>query len=406
MTAVARGVRDSLVSDLDLSTTPATEAVTLPPTCYTDESFFEFEKTAIFDREWLCVGRVEQLRQSGDFFTITIADEPLIVVRDGDDINVMSSVCRHRSMVITADVPITPERWTGAPKETSGNCGHSFRCPYHFWTYDLRGQLIGAPEMGRTPSFDKGEICLPRLKVEIWHGFIFATWDERADPLAPRLAPLEPLIANWRLEDLVVAEPIVLEDLKWNWKVMHENFVEWYHSSRLHFNYCEFAPSANYEPQEFDPVSDAGIVSPGRTTHPDYAFNASFKALFPPLESLHERDRQTALFALVPPLLAFGFNSDSAFYFIVQPREAGRIDILVGTLFPPSYLELPDFEEREEKALEGVLVFNNADFATNAAVQKGLRSRRANRGRYSWQEEPLVQFNGWLVERYRRALAP
>ena len=83
------------------STLPIEHAVTLPPECYTDRDFYEFEKAALFDREWLCVGRVNWIEKPGDFFTTTIVGEPIVVARDlKGEIHAMSSVCQHRAMLV------------------------------------------------------------------------------------------------------------------------------------------------------------------------------------------------------------------------------------------------------------------------------------------------------------------
>jgi phenylpropionate dioxygenase-like ring-hydroxylating dioxygenase large terminal subunit len=403
---VTTRVRSLVDRELEPSDRPVDGACMLPSACYTSSDFFEFEKRALFVREWLCVGRTSDIPHPGDYFTTTIADEPLLVVRGADDeVRVMSSVCRHRGMVITDPVPKTREHWWETdPTETSGNCPHAFRCPYHYWTYDLAGRLIGAPDMQRTAEFDKAAHGLPNLRVETWKGFIFANFDEDAAPLTPRLAPIEPVIENWHVDDMVSGHDEQLRALPWNWKVMVENFVEFYHSDRLHHPICEFSRSNSYIPHDFDPA-DATIVSAGKTTHADFGFNPTFKALFPPIAGLTEEERALAVFFLIPPSLAFGVNSDSAFYFLLNPTAADRLDIKVAGLYPAEYRDLPLFEQLEGLAGLGIEYFNEQDFAAVSSIQRGLRSRYAPRGRFSWQEEPITHFNRWLIRRYRDALA-
>src|SRR5689334_17323098 len=111
------------------------DAETLPPACYTDAEFFEFEKEALFNHEWLCVGRSDWVEKPGDYFTTSIIGEPIVVVRTQDGvIKALSSVCQHRAMLVA---------------EGSGNT-HAFICPYHHWSYNLDGTLKGAPAMERT----------------------------------------------------------------------------------------------------------------------------------------------------------------------------------------------------------------------------------------------------------------
>jgi hypothetical protein len=124
------------------------------------------------------------------------------------------------------------------------------------------------------------------------------------------------------------------------------------------------------------------------------------KGLFPPIATLTEAERSIVPFVYVPPSLLMGFQADSAFWFTVLPASASTHTLSMSYIFPPSTIEAPLFRERLEAAIAGVGLFNNQDLPTNTAVQVGLESRFAPRGRYSWQEEVCAHFNRWLVERY------
>src|SRR5438067_667866 len=122
------------LDEFDASTGRAVAAIGLPPAAYTDEAFFEFECAAIFEREWHCLGRVEQIADPGDYFTtMLLGREPVIVARNSQgDVNVISSVCQHRGMCVTAPPERHRDEWFASPPEV---CGHTrtFRCPYHWW---------------------------------------------------------------------------------------------------------------------------------------------------------------------------------------------------------------------------------------------------------------------------------
>ncbi len=381
---------DQVERDFRSSTLDVEHAETLPPYCYTSADFFGFEREAVFSHDWLCLGRQEEVAQPGDYFTITVHDDPLIVVRGSDDrIRVMSNVCRHRASLLASG---------------SGNCGKSFRCHYHWWTYSTDGRLIGAPEMDKTADFDRGEIRLPQLAVEVWNGFIFANFDHAAPPLAPKLARLEEAIGNYDVEGMVTKAPETLDGVPCNWKVMVENFIESYHSSRLHKGPHDFAPSAAARVAPPWPEDDPACIwgwTP--TTHADPGFNPSKRALFPTIETLTDEERQKTMFALVPPLLMIGVNVDHVFWFLGLPDGPARISLRMAYCFPPATYDHPEFELLYEMAVQGVEVFNRDDLLANEGVQVGLKSRFAPRGRYSHQEARLPQFNRWLVSRYRRA---
>ncbi len=198
------------LDELELSLADPSQPTFFPPAAYLSEAFHAFEQEAVWRREWIPVGRAEEVPRPGDFFAIEVAGEPLLIVR-GDDgqVNAISAVCRHRGMLVA---------------EGRGHCERAFVCPYHAWAYGRDGRLIGAPQA--VEQVRRG-IALPRLRVELWHGFVFVTFDDDAPPLAPRLASLEPIVAPHRLEDLrgefTVDPDYRFEfDHDWNWKVYAE----------------------------------------------------------------------------------------------------------------------------------------------------------------------------------------
>ena len=285
--------------------------------------------------------------------------------------------------------------------EGEGN-SRSFRCPYHHWSYRLDGRLMGAPAMEQTEGFDNDDWGLPNLAVELWHGFIFVNFNPDAPPLTPTLERYEPYLANYELDNCVCPGTFTLEDLPWNWKVMFENFNDGYHANRLHQVIQDFCPS---EMARFPvPWSDDSnvIFRENGYTHIDGGFNATRKALLPVFPNLTEEERWRSTFALIPPTLCFGTAPDMAFFFIVRPTSAETIDVEIGYLLHPTSLEHPMFDHLFQASDDGVQVFVAQDQDATTKVQRGLRSRFAVRGRYSWQEESHVQFNRWLVQRYRQ----
>ncbi|MGB1823458.1 MAG: aromatic ring-hydroxylating oxygenase subunit alpha, partial [Ilumatobacteraceae bacterium] len=179
---------EELLASLEASSQGVAEAVTLPPALYTSEEVLEFERDAIYAREWLCVGRAERIPEPGDWFTVNIAREPIIVVRDKEgDVRAMSAVCQHRAMQVC---------------EGEGNTT-TFKCPYHHWIYGLDGRLLGAPAMERTENFEKSDWGLPQMRVELWMGFIFVNLDADAAPLSPTLERYSKYLVNYDLENAV-----------------------------------------------------------------------------------------------------------------------------------------------------------------------------------------------------------
>ena len=378
---------DELLASFDDSVGPVDEARLLPPVLYTSPEFYEFERRAIFRREWLCVGRADQLAEPGDFRCVTIAGEPLIVARDQDgELRVMSAVCRHRGMVLA---------------EGSGNC-RRFTCPYHHWSYGLDGRLLGAPAMDRAVGFDPSEHGLIELKTEVWQGFVMANFDPGAAPFGPTMAKIDAMLENYGLATTTTLEGKTIPGLAWNWKVMMENFNDPYHASRLHGPLQTFAPSHMNDFLDWD--DDDGAI--GRIQHftdMDGSFNPTKRCLLPVFANLTEDQRRRGGFVLIPPTLALAIVPDEVAYFIISPDGPGHITIHIGYCFESSALKDPMFEYLFEAAEAGVNNFNVQDIYADEMTQKGLNSHLAPRGRYSWQEETLVQFNRWLVKRYRQS---
>ncbi len=378
---------DELLTSFESSIDTSETSDTLPAEIYTSEEFLDFERHALFDHEWLCVGLASEIPRPGDWFTKTVNDEPVIVVRGKDgELRALSAVCQHRAMQVCE----------GAGNDTK------FTCPYHHWSYGLDGRLLGAPAMERTRDFDKSDWGLPRLRLEIWNGFVFVNFDEEAEQLAPTLSRYVPYLEHYDLENSICPGTFTLEGLSWNWKVMFENFNDGYHANRLHKYVQDFCPSDKSAfPVPWDDASNV-IFREAGYVHIDAGFNPTHKALLPVYPQLTEEERWRSTFALIPPTLCVGTAPDQAFFFIVRPITAGTIDIEVGYLFHPTAVDHPLFDQLLEASDAGVQVFIRQDQDATTKVQAGLSSRFAPRGRYSWQEESHVQFNRWLFGRYSR----
>src|SRR5712691_3826005 len=150
-------------------------ASTLPSSYYFDPAVLAQENRRVFGRTWQLVGRAEQVRESGQFFTAVVADEPLLIVRGDDgELRALSNVCRHRAGPVAR----------GEGKRASLQCG------YHGWTYALDGTLRTAPEMEGIECFDRQSIALPQFRIESWNGLLFVNLDPGAAPLREFLGDL------------------------------------------------------------------------------------------------------------------------------------------------------------------------------------------------------------------------
>jgi len=372
---------------MESSIGPVNEAEMLPPACYVDPGFFEFEKDAIFAREWLCVGRQEWVEKPGDYFTAMHMGEPVVVAKGRDSVvRAMSSVCQHRAMLVA---------------EGYGNT-RAFLCPYHHWAYALDGQLIGAPAMERACNFDKAKIRLPQFRVENWLGFLFVNFDPNAAPLAPRLAKVTEILERYDLANADTSMELEETTFPWNWKVMFENNNDGYHANRLHAGPLhDIAPSELCVfPQDL-PENTAGYYRFNGTIHRDASFNPSLKALLPIFPKLTDEDRHRLTFANVPPSLSLIIRPDLIAFIILQANSHDTITARRGWLAAPGAKAQPLFRERLKVNLDSSAEIAAQDVHVDGLIPIGLRSRYAARGRYSWQEQAQREFNAWLVRRYR-----
>jgi len=195
-------------------------ATALEARYYTDPALYELERDAIFHRTWQYAGHLSQLQMPGDYFTFEILEERLFCVLDREhQVRCFYNVCQHRAHHLL---------------EGAGRV-RNIVCPYHAWTYGLDGQFKRAPNEKNAVAFDKNSICLPEIRVELFHGFVFVNLDDDAAPMddwypgaREELADYVPQIDGLR----PITETRVEEDC--NWKVSVENYSECYHCSLNH----------------------------------------------------------------------------------------------------------------------------------------------------------------------------
>lgn len=379
-------LNDDFFASFSSSVLTFDEAESLPPACYVDQEFYEFEKEALFFKEWLCVGRESWVKEPGDYFTAKHVGEPLVITRTKHgEVAAMSAVCQHRGMLVA---------------EGRGNI-RSLVCPYHHWVYTLSGELVGTPAMEQTCNFDRANHGLPRLKVEIWQGFIFVNFSPDAPSLAPRLSALDEVLAHYDLAQLDGTPPMDAIRYNWNWKVMFENNNDGYHANRLHRGPLHDPVPSSLAAFPELPSDTAGYYRTNGSLHPDASFNPTLKALLPVFPKLTDAERHRVLFVNVPPTLSLVLNTDVVLYLIMQAEDADHHSMVMGSLVTPEAMENPMFDRLMKINQESVQEIVSQDLHVDELVQQGLKSKFAPRGRYSWQEGAQRQFNVWLVERYR-----
>lgn len=370
------------IEDFTLTQLPFVEAAGLPPYTYTSPDWYKLEVERIFMHEWLCMGRVDQVSKSGDYFTLNLLGEPLVVVRDlQNNIRVLSTVCRHRGMEVV---------------EGSGN-QKSFQCPYHLWTFSLDGEMLGAPEMQKTENFDRKQCRLPALRVELWEGFIFANFNPHAKPLAPRLAPLSALLKNYRLSEMCSTPPMV-HACEWNWKMMVENFMEPYHHLGLHKDTAEPLMPARSAITDDSAGAYAAVHMPILQQGAGLAGGEGIGlSPFPAMQGLSAEQQGKASIFVIFPNHMFAVLPDSMFYYQALPDGPGRITLRMHICCPASTLAMPGFDQALQAAQDGLTLINDQDMQACASMQRGWSSRLAQAGRYSHLDKVVWQIHQYVI---------
>ncbi len=200
---------------------------------YTDPRYFAMERDAIFHRSWQWVCHVEKVRKPGDYIVADVQGRSIVVLRDREDqLRAFYNVCKHRAHELLKG-------------EGRANL---IVCPYHAWSYDLKGQLRAAPNTGHLIDFDKKEICLDQVQVEAFCGFVYVNLDPAAPSLASQSGALGQEIMAFApdVEQLTLAHRLTF-DIQSNWKNVVDNFLECYHCPVAHKDFCTLLDMETYK---------------------------------------------------------------------------------------------------------------------------------------------------------------
>jgi phenylpropionate dioxygenase-like ring-hydroxylating dioxygenase large terminal subunit len=325
-----------------------------------------------------------------------VLGEPIIVVRGKDNsINCLSRVCPHRAMDILP---------TGFGYEDRGRV-RLFMCPYHSWTFDLDGQLKGAPEMQKTCDFNRKEFHLHEYRTEIWEGFVFITFNPDAPPVADELDDLHTEVGAWEMGDLEVA--VEMEwDLDVNWKNMIENWMEPYHHMGIHVKTLQpMMPARGCWTDEYHPRYTRAHL-PYRQTLIDEMKDAQSRGehygTFPPLPGLPEQYLYEWTVHVGYPGYMVLTGPNCALWYRLLPVSAQKIQLITTILVHPDAKNHPDYEAHLATETQALKEFHLEDVEVCTSVQRGLNSETFQHGRFSYLEKPVFQIQQYLADQIRR----
>jgi phenylpropionate dioxygenase-like ring-hydroxylating dioxygenase large terminal subunit len=384
MNAIEPRSLERMRADFAAASRDLADAITLPSYYYKSDEVLSWETSQIFMKEWMCVGRADEIPNPGDYFTLEILGEPLAVTRDNDqEINVFSTVCRHRGARVL---------------EGRGN-KTKLMCPFHGWVYSLTGELVVAPRMNRTNDFDKSKACLPRLRTEVWQGFLFINFDPKAKPLAPRLAGLDAKFANYKLHDLRAPAPPMLFTNECNWKLSVEQGIDMYHVPATHPEVADLHDIPATFGEEDPNQAWTTSFTPMKKPHPWVTGTLLGASPFPAIKGLTDFELQSFNMFLVYPNSLIACVPDGALYLLFFPMGPHKTHVRINLCYPTSTLVLPDFEKNLQDSQKGFETLNYQDMGGARLTHEGMESRFLAPGRFSYLERTTWELGKYVIRK-------
>lgn len=362
---------------------PFEEARAMPPEVYTSQDFNDAEIEKIFKKDWFCVGRASALANPGDYVTCDLASQPVIVLRDSNNVlRAFSNVCRHRMSTLL--------HGRGTTK--------SIVCPYHAWTYNLDGSLRGAPAMNGNKAFCKDQYSLPDIACEEWLGWVFITLNPDALPVAQQLSDVEALVKGY---DMTNYTETFFEEHLWdtNWKVLSENFMESYHLPVCHAGTIGGLSRL-----------DEMICPPGRRAFNYHTIlkdeSLRIAMAHPSNDRLHGDERRTTFLLAIYPSLLITLTPGYFWYLSLHPKGPGQVQIRFGGGMSDDYKDDAEAQQNLTDLKTLLDEVNVEDRGCTEKVYRGLSADGAEPGHLSHLERPNFDFAKYLMSRMDTSFEP
>jgi Rieske 2Fe-2S family protein len=359
---------------------------TLPGRYYVDPGLFEQERSRIFEGMWVAVARAAECAEPGRYATVDVGGENVLLIRGRDGVlRAFLNVCRHRGARLCTD--------------SGGQLRRTLRCPYHGWTYGLDGALAVAPNLGEGGMTDRERDASGLLPVALreWLGYVWVCVAERPPSfedtvvaaVAERLGDAT-TIDRWGLDRLTVGRRIRY-DVRANWKLVVENFMECYHCACIHPELVRVLPefSKGYAAQYF--------VGHGAEFAPEVSgFTVDGRLGFDPLPGI-DADRDRRYYALtIRPQMFVNLVPDHAIVHRLYPAAPNRTIVDCDWLYADEVVASGADLSASVELFDRV---NRQDFDACERCQPAMSSRAyANGGVLVPTEHHLAGFHRWITE--------
>lgn len=381
---------------------PIDEATTLPGTVYHDETFAKLEQDRIWKSSWVAVAELSELANPGDVVPVKVADQNIILANDKGTIRAFQNVCRHRGAQLVGE------------KCTKRK---TILCPYHRWGYALDGRLMGTPawdadEMGKAipekirekfktnhvKDFNKKEMGLFPVRSETELGMVFVNLDEQAPPLEDWLGDILVTLKDYPFQnlDILGSGHDKTYPIKANWKVLIENFLEYYHLPAVHPALCMVSGV-----DEHDREQGKGMYMCFKTNPLTKGGTALDPGRMPFTPGIGEANQETAYHVCIFPNVFFSVYPDNIFRVIMQPGATPGQTIEKATLLTNvDAIAAPDAEALLHKTWLFHDNVNTEDINICEKVQTGTSASSYQGGRFSFRfEETLHRFQNMVIDK-------
>jgi choline monooxygenase len=326
---------------------------TLPARFYLDDDIYQRELNSVFYCNWWYAGHVSQLSKTGAYLTTKIGDQNIFVVRDRqDELRAFYNVCQHRGH----------ELLDGAGRT------NVIVCPYHAWSYDLDGTLVGARNTEKMAGFAKCDFSLKPVQVEVFCGLVFINLDLTAAPLAQQAGKLESEIRSYcpQVDDLAFAQRDTYH-VDCNWKVMIDNFLECYHCHTAHRDFVDLVDMESYR-SESKGIYSSHISNAAKSTdNSAYQFEKG------------EVDFGYAGWYLWPNLTIWAYPGEPNISVLQMIPDGAGNTIEYQDWFVPEGKPTPQLIDAMKYQKD---ILQPEDIGLCESVQRGLKSHGYNQGRF------------------------
>lgn len=377
-----------------MTITEPTLIKTLGGSAYVEPAYFEQEQEKIFEQMWFCACRSDDIPDAGNFRTVQVGRESILISRNRKGgIRAFFNVCRHRGALVCT--------------EAAGSVNRNFQCPYHAWTYDLDGKLIAAPNLINMPDVDRTEYGLRAVHVREWLGYVWVCIadeppsfeDDVQGDVRERLGAVGK-IDSYGTENLALGRRITY-DVKANWKLIVENFMECYHCATIHPELTEVLP-------EFaDGYAAQSYVGHGAEFGEEIeGFTVDGSAGFEALGGIEE-DQDRRYYAItIRPTVFVNLVPDHVIIHRMFPLAVDRTVVECDWLYAPEVVADSANADTMNRSVELFHRVNQQDFDACERCQPAMSSRMYKDGGVLVpSEHHIQQFHNWVVGRLGRPVS-